>query len=402
MAKNVFLDWSETASSNTDIGGISILGTAAVSNFDDAFRTAMAQLRAGVDGEVVYAAKSGNYTAVANDNNAWHRYTANATVSLTAAATLAANWHYYVQADGGTVTIDPNASETINGATTLVLQSGQTASIICTGSAFIAVVEGTLLSGPGEQGYLYGLTLSNNGSDATNDIDIATGVAAADTSPYYLMQLTSVLTKRLDAAWAVGTGNGGLDTGSIANTTYHVWLIQRSDTGVVDALFSTSATAPTMPTNYDRKRRIGAIIRASAAILPFIQHGDEFWHNNASNGGILDVNVPNPGTSAATRTLTVPTGIQTDVIINLGVNNSSGVSSITTATPLELAAVSPGSSFTSGLWNETIGSGPAIGRQGRIRTNTSGQIRTQTSVSGASLTLQIGTLGWVDSRGRFA
>jgi hypothetical protein len=398
MAKNAFLDWDQTASNNTDVGGIGILGTNAVSNFDDALRTVMAQLRAGVDGEVVYAAKSANYTALLNDNNAWHRYTATATVSLTAAATLGANWHYYVQADGAVVTIDPNGAETINGAATLVLQSGQTASIICTGSAFIAVVEGTVITGPGQQGYLYGLTLSNNASDATNDIDIATGVAAADTSPYSLMQLTSGITKRLDAAWAVGTGNGGLDTGAIANTTYHMWLIQRSDTGVVDVLFSASATAPTMPTNYDRKRRIGAIVRVSAAIRPFIQHEDTFWWNEPTNGGYQDISVTNPGTTTQTRTLTTPTGRQFDVIINLGVNNSSGASSVSIASSLELPNIV---SATVGVWNTTFGTNPSTVIQGIVRTNTSAQIRTNTNVSNASIILQISSLGWIDNRGRF-
>jgi hypothetical protein len=126
------------------------------------------------------------------------------------------------------------------------------------------------------KGHIFGLTLSNNGSDATNDIDIAVGeCASTETSPV-LMVLASALTKRLDAAWAVGTNQGGLDTGSIANTTYHVWLIQRSDTGVVDALFSTSATSPTMPSGYDRKRRIGSIVRVSAAIRLFRQVEDQF------------------------------------------------------------------------------------------------------------------------------
>ncbi len=145
MAKNTFLDWDQTASNNTDIGGISILGTAAVNNFDDAFRTAMAQLRAGVDGEVVYAAKSGNYTAVLNDNNAWHRYTATATITLTAAATLGAGWHYTVTAEGlsTVLTIDPNGSETIGGVTTLVLHCGQTAFIICDGTNFRVEIRGT-------------------------------------------------------------------------------------------------------------------------------------------------------------------------------------------------------------------------------------------------------------------
>ena len=48
MAKNTFAEWSPTPSENTDIGGISILGSSAVSNFDDALRRMMAQLAVGV------------------------------------------------------------------------------------------------------------------------------------------------------------------------------------------------------------------------------------------------------------------------------------------------------------------------------------------------------------------
>jgi hypothetical protein len=44
MAKNAVTDWDTTAANNTDIGGISIQGTAPVSNFDDAVRTIMAQI----------------------------------------------------------------------------------------------------------------------------------------------------------------------------------------------------------------------------------------------------------------------------------------------------------------------------------------------------------------------
>ncbi|WP_245521670.1 hypothetical protein [Rhizobium leguminosarum] len=87
----------------------------------------------------VYAAKSANYTAIADDNNAVHRYTAAATVGLTAAVTLGANWHYTVIADGGDVTIDPSTSETINGQTTLIVPNGCSASIVCDGSNFFTV-----------------------------------------------------------------------------------------------------------------------------------------------------------------------------------------------------------------------------------------------------------------------
>lgn len=99
---------------------------------------ATAQSSLSVDNKVVYAAKSGNYTALGTDNNAVHRYTATATVSLTAAATLAANWHYTVIADGADVTIDPNGAETIDGAATLVVPNGSAAHIICNGSAFFS------------------------------------------------------------------------------------------------------------------------------------------------------------------------------------------------------------------------------------------------------------------------
>src|SRR5262245_55992518 len=64
------------------------------------------------------------------------------------------------------------------------------------------------------RGYLWGLTLSNNAGDAVNDIDIAAGEASADDGSA-VMALAAALTKRSDAAWAVGTNQGGLDTGAI-------------------------------------------------------------------------------------------------------------------------------------------------------------------------------------------
>lgn len=136
-----------------------------------------------------------------------------------------------------------------------------------------------LINGPsGEflRGHINGLTLSNNVTDATNDIDIAAGSAASDGTTPVLITLASGITKRLDAAWAVGTGNGGLDTGSIANSWYFVWAIRRSDTGVVDVLFSSSSTSPTMPANYDQKRLVGVVFRSGGAIVPFKQRGDDF------------------------------------------------------------------------------------------------------------------------------
>jgi hypothetical protein len=124
--------------------------------------------------------------------------------------------------------------------------------------------------------YLAGLTLSNNVSDTANDIDIAIGEARSDGNEEDII-LTTLLTKRLDAAWAAGTNQGGRDTGAIADGTWHVFAIYNPTTKISDALFSRSLSAPTMPSGFMAKRRIGSVIRKTAGgIVSFRQMGDYF------------------------------------------------------------------------------------------------------------------------------
>ncbi len=122
-------------------------------------------------------------------------------------------------------------------------------------------------------------TISNNSADAHHDIDISAG-DALDVAGSQVIALTSSLTKRIDAAWSVGSNAGGLDTGSVAaNTAYAVWLIRRSDTGGVDALFSTSFSSGsvTLPTHYDALQLIGWVATdGSSNIYTFEQSGDHF------------------------------------------------------------------------------------------------------------------------------
>src|SRR5512133_276527 len=68
---------------------------------------------------------------------------------------------------------------------------------------------------PMPQSSITGLTLSNNVGDSNNDLDIAAGRVGAGTVNYIFI-LTSALSNQLDAAWAVGTNHGGLDTGAKA------------------------------------------------------------------------------------------------------------------------------------------------------------------------------------------
>jgi hypothetical protein len=296
MAKNTIYDYSTSAGSNTDIAGIGVLGTNAVNNFDDAFRTIMAQIATDV--------------------------------------------------------------------------SPRRLSI---------------------QGALYGLTLSNNAGDVTNDIDIAVGMATTDsTTDPRTMVLSSALTKRLDATWAVGTNQGGLDTGTVADNTYHVWLIQRSDTGVVDATYSLSATSPTMPANFDRKRRIGSVIRFLGTILAFQQLGDVF---------LLTSIITNRSSTAAFApaliAVSVPAGINVQPILQ-SILNTGATSNVTismgngTASGILAAVQAEVSSSTN-----TIIIGPAFW------TNTSRQIYYSVTIGAGTITSNtLATLGWVDPRGR--
>ncbi len=246
-----------------------------------------------------------------------------------------------------------------------------------------------------------GTILSNNGSDATNDIDIAASEYVSDDAAAEdrVVIVLSALTKQLDAAWAVGTNQGGLDTGAIANTTYHVWAILRSDTGVTDVLFSTSASAPTMPTNYDKKCRIGAILRESAAIVTFDQHGARYQRK----ASVLSIDVTAAFATAALRTLAVPTGVRVDAIFNAKITSGAGESSYTLFSDPAANDESPSQTATP-LAQMGAASGSTTDIRGtfRVRTDTSGRIRHRGGAdeTTADNTLKLAVLGWDDFNGR--
>lgn len=243
--------------------------------------------------------------------------------------------------------------------------------------------------------YLTGLTLSTAGSSAT--FGIASG-AAADSTNVLTIALASAYTKTT-SAWAVGTGNGALDTGAIANSTwYHVYLIARSDTGVVDVLFSTSVSSPTMPTNYDRKRRIGSMkTNGSAQWTKFTQSGDEFLWDISVN----DVNNTTQSTTAVMYALSVATGV--NVVAKFAVNfyqtSTSSAAYISSPDTSDEAPAGLG-----GTGPDNMGSGNYATVAGgivsfQIRTNTSAQIRVRMN-SGTAGNFAIRTYGWIDRRGR--
>lgn len=269
-----------------------------------------------------------------------------------------------------------------------------------TGAAWVQVAPATGVASTLAES-LTGGALSNNAGDATNDIDIAVGAASSEDAAIanrVLMSLATAITKQLDAAWAVGTNQGGrMSAGAIANTTYFVHLIQRVDTGVVDVGFDTSPTAPTLPTNYTKARRIGAIVRSGGAILAFFQNGDEFYWNTPP---ALDVNTLNPGAAAVTATLTVPVGIRVKAFVNVACENATSANLAIYLSSLDTADVAPSQTVSplGQLAPVTIGS--LAGGPAQVWTNASAQIRYRLTASGAADRFKLATLGWLDRRGR--
>lgn len=83
-------------------------------------------------------ARTSNTILAAADRGKWIDVTSGTfSQTFTAAATLGDGWTVtYTNSGTGAVTLDPNGSELIDGATTKVLAAGQAAIISCSGSAF--------------------------------------------------------------------------------------------------------------------------------------------------------------------------------------------------------------------------------------------------------------------------
>lgn len=243
-------------------------------------------------------------------------------------------------------------------------------------------------------GYLSGLTLSTAGSSTSFSVAVGT---ADDSTGSDIMVSGTPITKTT-ASWVVGTGNGGLDTGAIAASTwYHVYLIKRPDTGVVDVLFSLSASAPTMPTNYTRSRRIGSIkTNGSSQWTLFRQNGDEFLWDTA----VQDINTSSLGTSAVTFALgSVPTGVVVNAIGNISALGGAA-NSLILVSSLDESDQTPSTTAAPGHTLLAYGSSSEYKPVGRfsIRTDTSAQIRARGTAANA--TLKFNTIGWIDTRGK--
>lgn len=115
------------------------------------------------------------------------------------------------------------------------------------------------------------LSISNNVSSPTTTMDLTATAVIVETSGgvAYRLQNVSVSIN------VSSSGANGLDTGSVANSTwYYLYVIYNPSTGTVAGLASTSATSPTLPSGYTAYSRFGANVTDGSALLKrIIQKG---------------------------------------------------------------------------------------------------------------------------------
>jgi hypothetical protein len=240
-----------------------------------------------------------------------------------------------------------------------------------------------------------------NGADADHDINFRVGKITDSTGLRPI--ISAPITKRLDAAWAVGIASGGLFSGTIsADTTYHCFLIVRDSDGLVDAGFDVDPAAANIPTGYTTFRRIASIYTdASANIVQFFQRGDRFTLKTrvnsftATNGilagsdTVIDVAVPSglPNVMAHLSVLAYVTGV------------GEGISPIIIIQSLEETSEDPSVSSNT-PWSQNFVNHRTGGMVDILSgTTAQAKMRGQGVTVGYTLPIYVNTFGWTDDRG---
>jgi hypothetical protein len=222
----------------------------------------------------------------------------------------------------------------------------------------------------------------------------------ADSTNVDMFSLAANFTKTT-APWAVGSGNGSLDTGASAPPTswFHIYQIKRPDTGILDFTMSQSQTGPAIggssniPAAYTLFRRVGAVCFVSGAFKVYVQNGDYCQFNipspDWSNGNLL--------TTAQLVSIAVPTNVLLEAVLWVDVSVAANtIAAMTITSPLI-----PDPGIGSGYLNAGVAVGAAgqaqrSWQQMNILTNAS-NVRVRGFQTG---TVNLTTLGWIDHRGR--
>ena len=233
----------------------------------------------------------------------------------------------------------------------------------------------------------------SNAADADHDITISTG-RAFDSTETKLLELTSTLTKQIDAAWAAGDNLGGLFSGTVAaDTTYHLFIIEKDLDGSIDAGFDDNVLATNIPAGYTAYRRVASFLTDGSANLL------EFSAIETAGGGYRltykdiqkDLDTTAQTTAEVSLKLTIPQGLfrplgHLKATLN---NTSSATIVITEATQTDVDPV--------GVEDLRVNNTFSAGNMDRV-VNNFARVNYRSSSGSNSGFFRIFTLGYTDFR----
>lgn len=214
-----------------------------------------------------------------------------------------------------------------------------------TGSGAMALRD--LLATTTTQGVAYlsdPITISNNATDANNDIDFSAGNAPLDDKSGQVL-LTSTLVKRLDASWVAGTNQGGLFSGTKANSTLY-YLFAITNGTINDGGFDSSPIGANIPAGYKGSYR-GTVLTDGSGNIRAFTLADKYMEYVSD---ITDY-TPSPTNNVfATYTLSCPRKTNILAKVTLGLQYS-GSSVVTIATSYRKTGSSANNVFFGGAVN---------------------------------------------------
>jgi len=243
------------------------------------------------------------------------------------------------------------------------------------------------------------ITISNNATDANNDIDFSAGnFTVSDGSAQGVA--SSVETKRLDATWAAGNNAGGLAAGltKANSTTYHCFKLLNPTTGATGSGFDTSLTAANLladpaviSAGVTKYKRVGSIMTdGSGNIYAFtmriLASGQASFFLTGNLTGFF-------GTSPAASTdltLTTPTGLNAGALLSGNIAHSNA------ACVYLLKSKVQGDQIAVGVIGNVASTRGGITPPFPIVTNTSSQIQHGYDASQGPATIGLYLNGWID------
>ena len=244
------------------------------------------------------------------------------------------------------------------------------------------------------RGHINGLEISNSAIDLDHDITLASGVCRSDDDTTDIIVASDITNVPMDQTFSDGNG-GGLRATEVLplNGTVHMFVVDNPnlETTTPKLLGSTSINPP-LPSGYTVKRRVGSVrTDSSNNIIRFRQTNDFFYLSPM----VIDASSTIYGT-AVNQTLTVPTGIQVQALVQVNLdasafNIATAINVQETGTPSSLAPSSVGAAAAITEANSFAASVLPVITRASV-----GDVLVRVSQNNVNLRVSITTLGWRD------